>query len=230
LLQKQIQRQCGYELVLACDAESGLRELQHAHYDLAIVDYNLPVLNGLQLLHIFKDNGIETPVVMLTGAGNEEIATEVMKAGAIDYVVKQSDGGHVARICGVVKRICDGREARARERLLLAQQRLSKKVFDVTKEGIVVTNANMLIETVNPAFTAITGYAFDEVVGKNPAILRSERSDDAFYRSMWKSIVQQDRWEGEIWNRKKSGEVYPEWLTIHAVRNEDGEISELKFH
>jgi len=226
LLQKQIQRQCGYELALAYDAESGLRELQHAHYDLAIVDYNLPVLNGLQLLHIFKDNGIETPVVILTGVGNEKIATEVMKAGAIDYVVKQSDGRHVAHICDVVKRICDGREARDRERLLLVHQRLSKKVFDATKEGIVVTNADMLIQTVNPAFTAITGYTFDEVVGKKISILRSERSDDAFYRSMWKSIVQQDRWEGEIWNRKKSGEVYPEWLTISAIRDADNEISD----
>jgi len=226
LLQKQLQRQCGFDVAVANDAEDGLRELQRSHYDLVIVDYNLPVLNGLQLLHILKDNGIDTPAIILTGVGNEEIATEVMKAGAADYLVKQSDGGHVARICSIVERISNERGGRLREQLLLAEQRLAKKVFDVTKEGIAITNADVEILAVNPAFTAITGYAFEDVVGKNPSMLRSERSDDAFYRDMWKSIVQRDSWEGEIWNRKKSGEVYPEWLTINAVRDEKGEISE----
>ncbi len=110
--------------------------------------------------------------------------------------------------------------------MLLAEQRLAKKVFDVTREGIVITNADILIEAVNPAFTAITGYTFEEVVGKNPAMLRSERSDDVFYRKIWKAIEQYDCWEGEIWNRKKSGEVYPEWLTINTIRDDAGEISE----
>jgi len=64
------------------------------------------------------------------------------------------------------------------------------------------------------------------VIGKNPSMFRSERSSDAFYRSMWKSIAQRDCWDGEIWNRKKSGEVYPEWLTINAIRDDTGEISE----
>ncbi len=226
LLQKQLQRQYGYGVSVVFDAEDGLRNLQRSHYDLAIVDYNLPILNGLQLLNILKDNGIDTPVVILTGVGNEEIATEVMKAGAVDYLVKQSDGGHVDRISEIVERISDHQAARLREKLLLAEQRLAKKVFDVTREGIAVTNADIEIEAVNPAFTAITGYTFEDVIGKNPSMLRSERSSDALYRTMWKSIEQRDCWEGEIWNRKKSGAVYPEWLTINAVRNEAGEVSE----
>ncbi|MDQ6996679.1 MAG: EAL domain-containing protein [Mariprofundus sp.] len=226
LLQKQLQRQCGFDVAIVDDAEDGLRELQNVCYDLAIVDYNLPILNGLQLLHILKDNGIDTPVVILTGVGDEEIATEVMKAGAADYLVKQSDGSHVARICEIVERISNERVARLGEQLLLAQQRLAKKVFDVTKEGIVVTNADVIIEAVNPSFSTITGYAFEDVVGKNPSMLRSERSSDALYRNMWKSIQDQDCWEGEIWNRKKSGEVYPEWLTINAIRDDSGKVSE----
>jgi len=226
LLQKQLQRQCDFDVAVVYDAEDGLRALQRSHYDLAIVDYNLPILNGLQLLNILKDNGIDTPVVILTGVGNEEIATEVMKAGAADYLVKQSDGSHVVRICEIVERIGSERAARFREQLLLAEQRLAKKVFDVTKEGIAITNADVEILAVNPAFTAITGYTFEDVVGKNPGMLRSERSSDALYRTMWKSIEQRDCWEGEIWNRKKSGEVYPEWLTINAIRDDTGEISE----
>ncbi len=226
LLQKQLQRQCGFDVAVAYDAEDGLRALQRSHYDLAIVDYNLPNLNGLQLLHILKDNGIDTPVAILTGVGSEEIATEVMKAGAVDYLVKQSDGSHVARIRDTVERIGAERATRLREQLLLAEQRLAKKVFDVTREGIAITNADVEILAVNPAFTAITGYTFEEVVGKNPSMLRSERSTDALYRDMWKSIAQRDCWEGEIWNRKKSGEVYPEWLTINAIRDDKGEISE----
>jgi len=82
--------------------------------------------------------------------GNEEIATEVMKAGAVDYLVKQSDGSHVARICETAERIGKERAARLREQLLLAEQRLAKKVFDVTREGIVITNADVEILAVNP--------------------------------------------------------------------------------
>lgn len=106
----------------------------------------------------------------------------------------------------------------------MQQQRLASKVFESTLEGIMVTNTRSVIESVNPAFTQITGYKAHEVIGKSPAILSSGRHDGSFYRAMWSDLAVHGHWQGEVWNRRKNGEIYPEWLTINTVRNESGQI------
>jgi diguanylate cyclase (GGDEF)-like protein/PAS domain S-box-containing protein len=98
------------------------------------------------------------------------------------------------------------------------QQRIAATAFE-SQEGILVTDANHLILRVNHTFTRITGYTVDEVVGQNPSLLSSGRHDADFYAAMWKSINTTGAWEGEIWNRRKNGEVYPEHLTITAVKD-----------
>lgn len=102
------------------------------------------------------------------------------------------------------------------------ERRLSQVVFDSTSEGIVITDPQGRILQVNAAFEAITGYAAHEVIGNNPNMLQSGVQDDAYYRSMWQSLLKSGRWRGEIWNRRKSGEAYPEWLTITAVLDAGG--------
>ncbi len=104
-----------------------------------------------------------------------------------------------------------------------AQLLLSDGVFNHTIEGIAITNADGTIERVNPAFTRITGYTAAEAVGENPRILKSDRHDAGFYREMWETLRETGQWHGEIWNRRKSGEAYPEWLAITAVKNRHGE-------
>lgn len=91
-----------------------------------------------------------------------------------------------------------------------------------TQEGIIVTDANSLIIRVNHAFTEITGYNKNEVLGQNPRILSSGRHDKYFYELMWRSVQRTGKWEGEIWNRRKNGEIYPERLVITAVKNPGG--------
>lgn len=110
--------------------------------------------------------------------------------------------------------------------LALSQQhhRLATKVFESTFEGIMVTNARNIIESVNPAFTQITGFMAHEVIGKTPAILSSGRHDALFYRKMHEELAANGHWQGEIWNRRRNGEIYPEWLTINTVRNDGGQI------
>jgi diguanylate cyclase (GGDEF)-like protein/PAS domain S-box-containing protein len=103
----------------------------------------------------------------------------------------------------------------AEEELLLVG-----RVFETTTEGIVVTDAENRIIRVNPAFTTITGYSSEEVIGKNPKILKSERHDEVFYKEMWRAITENGVWEGEIWNRRKNGETYPEWLSINLIKDE----------
>jgi diguanylate cyclase (GGDEF)-like protein/PAS domain S-box-containing protein len=91
-------------------------------------------------------------------------------------------------------------------------------------EAVVVTDASAAIQAVNRAFTAITGYNEEEVLGRNPKLLASGRHDTAFYREMWEAIQTQGGWQGEIWNRRKNGEVYPEWLNITAIHDDDGRV------
>ncbi len=105
------------------------------------------------------------------------------------------------------------------------RQRLTATVFEFAHEGIVITDPQARILEVNNTFLEITGYARDEVVGANPSILQSGRHGLDFYQDMWRRIDDSGFWRGEIWNRRKSGEVYPELLTISAVRGPDGGIS-----
>ncbi len=106
-----------------------------------------------------------------------------------------------------------------------ARQRLAAAVFDSTHEGVMVTDARGRIVEVNDAFTRITGYAKNEVLGKTPAILRSEQHDADFYREMWKTIEETGRWQGEVIDRTRDGEIFPAWLTINNVQNNRGEIT-----
>ena len=96
---------------------------------------------------------------------------------------------------------------------------VAESVFIHTAEGILVTDTDSRIVRVNPAFEAMTGYRADELIGRNPRILRSKRHDTSFYRSMWDSLRDTGVWVGEIWNRRKSGEEYPQILSICAVQN-----------
>ena len=100
--------------------------------------------------------------------------------------------------------------------------RLYGTVFTNAAEGMTITDADSRIVAVNPAFTAISGYEAGDVVGQTPAILNSGQQDKAFYRQMWSELIDNGHWQGEIWNRRKDGGIYPEWLSIAAVRDGKG--------
>lgn len=101
---------------------------------------------------------------------------------------------------------------------------LSKEVFDSTGQGILVTDQNQKIVTVNPAFTLLTGYKEEEVIGQKPNVLSSGKHDKTFYKQMWEDINTKGFWQGEIWNKRKSGEPYLQLLTISSIKDESGEI------
>ena len=111
------------------------------------------------------------------------------------------------------------------ERKLAEQQlRIAATAFE-SQEGMVVTDAHNVILRVNQAFTDITGYATADVVGREISLLKSGRHDAAFYADMWGALRQQGVWRGEIWNRRKNGEIYPQWLTITAVKGTADEVT-----
>jgi diguanylate cyclase (GGDEF)-like protein/PAS domain S-box-containing protein len=94
---------------------------------------------------------------------------------------------------------------------------LAGGIFDNSSEGVMVTDSHSRIIAVNPAFTEITGYSAEEAIGKTPRLMRSEHHPAEFYQALWRSLESSGRWQGEIWNRRKSGEVFCEWLTIIRV-------------
>lgn len=99
---------------------------------------------------------------------------------------------------------------------------LANAVFNCTQEAIVVTDTKGTVIAVNPAFTTVSGYSALEVVGHNMRVLQSGRQSKAFYRSMWAQVAENGYWQGEIWNKRKNGEVYPALLTLSSVRDQDG--------
>ena len=98
-------------------------------------------------------------------------------------------------------------------------------VFENTTEGIVVTDAACRIVAVNRAFTEITGYSEEEILGQNPSVLQSGRHDESFYQALWASLERTGEWRGELWNRRKNGATYPQLTTISVVRDPSGAIT-----
>jgi diguanylate cyclase (GGDEF)-like protein/PAS domain S-box-containing protein len=126
-------------------------------------------------------------------------------------------GGNIQGGIAIVQDI--SRRLRAEE-----ERKLASMVFENAGEGMLVTDENNRILAVNPAFTEITGYRLEEVTGQNPSIFSSGRHDGDFYRDMWRAINETGRWQGEIWDQRKNGEVYAKLLTINTIRNESGGI------
>ena len=100
------------------------------------------------------------------------------------------------------------------------------QIFENTTEGVIVTDCKANITAVNPAFTQITGYPEEAVMGRNPRFLQSGKQDKAFFKGLWEKLKQEKSWRGEIWNRRKNGEIYPAWLNITSIQDDKGEISQ----
>ena len=126
--------------------------------------------------------------------------------------------GRPERFSGVLTDISDQRKAQER-------QRLAATVVDNTVEGVMVTDAQSRILSVNAAVTRLLGYSESELLGATPRLFKSHRHDKAFYDALWNSVNRTGRWQGEIWNRRKSGEVFPEHMSLSAVRDDTGSVT-----
>jgi len=354
LVKRRLARK-GFQVELALDGEAGLVLLSTGQFDVVIVDYQLPKMNGLDVLQQIADQNITTSAIMVSGVDDIRVVVKAMNLGCMDYLVKdgnsylellpvhieaviarrdlqlekekaeqdnieaqeslaraqglahignwewhagdktawwsdeeycifgltKKDGevtgvsyldyknliyqedlsfveymntkltegqsldfdyriqlpdggirwvqarnnaeydteGKIIRHFGTTQDITDRKQSE--KQLLLAQQ-----VFDTTTEAIMVADADENIISVNPAFTKITGYEKEEVIGKAPRLLQSGKHNDLFYKQMWHDLIQDGHWSGEIWNRKKSGELYPEWLSIAVIYDRKGNVEQ----
>lgn len=159
--------------------------------------------------------------------------TETGRGQEIEYRLVRNDGsvrhmasagrllrdrqGEAARVVVVSRDITERKQAEQWERI-------AATAFE-SQQGMFITDANAVILRVNQAFTDITGYTADDCIGQTPKLLSSGRHDASFYAAMRESIERSGIWQGEIWNRRKNGEIFPEWLTISAVRDGDGVVT-----
>lgn len=155
-----------------------------------------------------------------------ERGSEHFAAGALDTRVDIASrdelhavGEHFNAMADKITVLIQGQREQAR------RLELAASVFASAREGIIITDRKGDIADVNQAFTKITGWTRDEIVGKNPRVLKSGRQGADFYQAMWSALTQQGHWEGEVWNRDKAGKEYAEMLAISAVRDTDGEVS-----
>ena len=171
-----------------------------AFRDDACVAFERQVLGGLE--------GIEETEVV--NADGEKIAVEITS-----NTIETASGQKLIQ--------CVFRDIRQRRRDEMELKRAAL-VFETSQELILLTDADSRIISVNQVFEEMTGYTPDEVIGKNPSLLSSGRHTPEFYAEMWQAVNSKGKWQGEVWNRRKSGDVFPVWLTISAYRDANGKV------
>ncbi|WP_174875516.1 EAL domain-containing protein [Vogesella oryzae] len=137
---------------------------------------------------------------------------------SVKTVAMRDASGRITAVWRMVRDISERRAAEER-------MQLAAKVFENTAEGIMITDGDVRIRSVNRAFSEITGFAQEEVLGQRPMVLSSGRHNKEFYDNLWQVLNEHGSWQGEVWNRRKNGEVYPEWLAINAVKSPSGDVT-----
>ncbi len=206
--------------------ESGEQTLEYlaSESDVAVVllDINLTGIDGLETLRRLRQlpGCSDIPVLLFTGAGlTSSLVAEGLHAGAVDFFGKPFNPEWVeAKVHSFVHLY------RSRKEMGQGLE-LAATVFDASREALVITDKTQKVLTVNKRFVEVMGYSRDEVIGATPSLWRSRVHDDAFYQQMWMALEKENIWQGEINNRLKTGKVMPQWLTIRAIRDDRGEVS-----
>ncbi len=204
------------EIEKCISGESAMAKVKEFKPDVVLVDHILGAQTGLEVIDALKQSGCDSSFVLLTGISDDKAALEVLREGVDDCLSKLTlSPESLNRSLRLVTELKGTWQDRS----------LATEVFENSIEGIVVTDTNSVILNVNPAFCAITGYSMEEAIGNKSRMLRSDRHDRYFYKSMWDKLIATGHWEGEIWNRRKNGEAYPQWLTISSIKNLHGKTT-----
>ena len=187
-----------------------------------MLGYEQDELVGLSIPDVLAPEALE--------AGQRHFATVIAQGSVSTEILHRCKQGSLRWITVDAVRLNDQRhmafcQDTTERRLAEEKLRLNAAVVASTRDGVIITDLESRILAVNPAYTEITGYHEAEVVGQNPRLLQSGRHGRAFYQAMWASIREMGYWRGELWNRRKNGELYPQWLTISVVRNDQGEAT-----
>ncbi|MEI7635977.1 MAG: PAS domain S-box protein [Syntrophus sp. (in: bacteria)] len=204
------------------ETAAALRQaLQDKTWDIILCDYQLPAFNGMEALDLLQQMNLDIPLIVVSGVVDEGTAVECMRSGARDYVMKSN----LSRLTAAVARELEDRKAREKSKQTEESLRQLSQAMEQSPATVVVTDIRGNIEYVNPQFTRSTGYTPEEVMGKNPRILKSGMQPPEYYKELWDTILSGNIWRGEFHNKRKDGALFWEGASISPIRNAAGKIT-----
>lgn len=193
------------------DGLSGLALWRGWRPDLVVTDIMMPIMDGLEMSKAIKQEDPEAQIIVVSFSSDTAHLRLALDIGIDRYVLKPLDEHLLDN--AIAKCLLDLHRLR--------DLKLARLVFESASEGVMVTDDQGRIQSVNPAFSEITGYRADEAVGASATLLASGQHDADFFQHMWENLRSHGRWSGEVVNRRKGGELYSEWLSIVAVEEND---------
>ena len=222
-----LNRRCA-NLYIGTNGKEGLAIFQDCQPDLVISDVLMPEMDGLKMGEAIRAINPKIPIILTTAFEEPSYFHRAIDLSVDKYVVKPIDllilEEALLKCARTLRAELALYELQQRTAELMELQRIAAVVFEA-QEGMFVTDADTTILRVNKAFSEITGYPAEEMVGKTPHVLQSGRQDCHFYEEMWSGINQDGHWKGEIWNKRKNGEIYPENICVTAVKDDDGNVT-----
>jgi len=194
-------------LDFTCTTDEAMQRWHVAQPDLILTEISAPAIDGLAMTEYLRQIDRDAAIVVISAADDSRLLRRAIEIGIDGYVAKPIDP----------PLLIDAINRALRDRQRVLDLRMARMVFEVANEGILITDDKTRILAVNPAFSEITGYRPDEVVGRRTHMLSSGLHGADFYRALWDSLQTHGRWAGEVVNRRKDGSLYSEWLSIAAV-------------
>ncbi len=209
-------RECRFDVTHVMTLADARLQLSENTFDVIMLDLSLPDSTGLETVKAGREMAGKSPIIVLTGRTDFEFALSVLDAGASDYLLKEDiRAGELVR---VIRYAIHRKEMEQRNQLLAM-------AVNAAAKAIIITDADSRIEWVNPAFTQLTGYELDDVIGMIPgALWRSGLQEKSFYEQMWNCVCEGGNWRGELINKRKDGSLYHEEMSITPVMGEDGKV------
>lgn len=244
--------QSEFDIMIASDGPSALSLIREQERpDLILLDIMMPDMDGYEVCKQLQADSStrHIPIIFVTAKSDSKAEEYGLNLGAVDYITKPFTISVVRarvnthlKLKRLIRQLEELNQALSDKIRLLEQkhqqllmysselaeaqerQELFAQVFESTNDGVMITDPKGNIIAVNSAFSEVSGYAEEDVLGESPRILRSGRHDEVFYREMWQSITSNGHWTGEVWNKKKSGELFIELLAISSVCDENDEV------
>src|SRR5579883_2581065 len=217
LIRRHLER-AGHTVTPCRSGADGLIVLSQTASDLVVLSARLPDMSGLDFLHNLAREGISVPVLIVTQDQDAETARSILRAGAVDYIVKDTALTFLGEL---PKRVS---ESVTRHRLE-QMNRLLIQALESARDGILITDLQGVILSVNQALEELTGYSRQELLGQTPRLLKSSVHGPEVFDQMWQTILARRSWQGELTNRRKDGSLFQVSLTISPIVDSQGRMT-----
>lgn len=217
LLQMSLER-AGHEVTRCRTAADALIVLEHGTYDLIVLDQRLPDMEGMELVERLSRENVSLPILMVTAHGDEELATNALQAGVLDYVAKDPELTFLTNLPRRIEECVEKHSLRHLNELLIHS-------LESARDGIMITDLRGNILHVNQALIDLTGYTREELIGEQPRLFKSGQHPPEIYVEMWTTILGRESWQGELTNRRKDGTLFDASITISPIVDAQGRLT-----